>query len=417
MKKRCQITLFIILGIVIFIIIALLFYITSYTAKKETKEKIAKSEEVPLALQPLKEYVIACLDKTTKDALFLLGKQGGYIYESQGGTVADYLGAIRPLPSREGSLYVNYNGYIVSYGIYPPRFDIGFYAAKPPEYPWIKFPYGTALLTAKNYQGYFGLNSLPRLLKTEGPHSIQLQLETYINNNMQNCTDFSVFKEFKVTGGAIKTDVAIAENDVAINLYRPLDVKVLAGGETKKISEFGVNQKIRLKTIYNFAREAMINDISVIDFDISTNDEGSLAIDVLPDVNDKGDDMIVAKDELSLLKGRPYEFQFARHNRYPALFYIKQPASTFEQGDIIYKSNITEKPEALDPDEDIIDMGSSFKFFHPINNQELPYEISPVDVQRKCRPDDPQNLTIRVSVTDGNLIDYQDVAIPLKCPQ
>src|SRR3989338_5292014 len=118
MKKRCQITLFIIIGIVILIIVGLLVYLATYITKKGIEKEITKSEKIPLAAQPIKTYIETCLDKTAKDAIILIGKQGGYIYNSQGGTLIDF----KTLD--ENAFFINYESNIISYNIFPSRYKI-----------------------------------------------------------------------------------------------------------------------------------------------------------------------------------------------------------------------------------------------------------------------------------------------------
>ena len=70
MKKKSQITLFIILGIVV---LGLFFFIFI------TPNKDINSNVVAFEKSTINNYITSCLKQTSEDALFLLGKQGGNI--------------------------------------------------------------------------------------------------------------------------------------------------------------------------------------------------------------------------------------------------------------------------------------------------------------------------------------------------
>ena len=84
-KKKGQITIFIILGIIIVISMGLLFAAN------------IKSEFSPILYDSkVKEYVTSCLEQYTNDGLELIGKQGGKLNSDEG---------------------ISYEGYKVPYGI------------------------------------------------------------------------------------------------------------------------------------------------------------------------------------------------------------------------------------------------------------------------------------------------------------
>ena len=87
---KSQVTLIMIIGIVILIVAVLFIYISKNSGKKVRESSIKEVHETSLEMQPVKELVSGCLDKLAKDAVVLLGSQGGYIYESQGGSFVDF---------------------------------------------------------------------------------------------------------------------------------------------------------------------------------------------------------------------------------------------------------------------------------------------------------------------------------------
>lgn len=74
MLKKSQITAFILMGILAFIIIGAIGYVTS--------SKYSKEEPVPNSMELIKRYVNDCLKETAENAVMLAGVQGGVIYFS-----------------------------------------------------------------------------------------------------------------------------------------------------------------------------------------------------------------------------------------------------------------------------------------------------------------------------------------------
>ncbi len=409
MKKRCQVTLFIIIGIVILVIVGLLIYLTTYVTKKGIEKEITKSENIPLAVQPIKTYIETCLDKTAKDAIILIGKQGGYIYENFGG-----LG----LPPLLNGAFVDYDNNIYSYIIYPPMTEDFPFSSKPPNYPWINFPIDPyPPYREEVFAGDFGLLTLPPL-EGLGQMSIQYQLMTYIKNKIKDCMEFNVFEEqgFAVEEkGKLTVDVAIATTDIAVHLNYPLEIKSLTTEETTEISDFYINPKVRLRGIYGFVKELVSNDKNKINFDIS--DRENYRDDMTTQIrrgdgtdNKNYNDIITIIDNKLLLKDKPYEFNFARRNRRPALYFIKpiNPATNmFHENDWIYESNITKNPQAIDPDED---ENLVFKFDPEGTADSLPTQITSF-YELLCNQNG--KIIIKTSVEDDEgLEDYQNIEVP-----
>ncbi|MAE43233.1 hypothetical protein CMO93_05655 [Candidatus Woesearchaeota archaeon] len=80
MRKRGQISIFILFAVIILISIGLLSYI-----KEGTGKEVEKSTEIPLDLAPVKNYFDTCIKTIGEDALVLFGLQGGNLenFESQ----------------------------------------------------------------------------------------------------------------------------------------------------------------------------------------------------------------------------------------------------------------------------------------------------------------------------------------------
>ena len=71
MDRKGQVTLFIIIGVVLLMLIALIFFIV------RSQEAIkAEQKELPT----IRHYIENCIEEVSYDAAYLLGQQGGYIY-------------------------------------------------------------------------------------------------------------------------------------------------------------------------------------------------------------------------------------------------------------------------------------------------------------------------------------------------
>ena len=303
MNRKSQITLFVIIGILL-IFVAGIFFFYAKTILTNLPEQEIKG------IEPINNYIINCIDQTATTAIELAGKQGGYIFESQGGLVKDFSDVYK------GKFFIPYtdqNGitYKVAYGISKRERDYGtIYKADTPEYPWIGFPGDPP-----NYKGLFGDSELPVLYKKDGPFSIQAEIESYVNNKTAECLDFSVFEDYEITAPEnFKTEVTIAKNDVVISLDYPVQIKT--GTQTRNLNEFNVKKNIRLKAVYDFTKDLINLDNTDISFDIEKS-SGGIYSDRKEDVYEH-DDIIIVKDQRSLLGNRPYEFWFARQNRPPA---------------------------------------------------------------------------------------------------
>ena len=152
-KKRGQATVFIILGLAILLAIGIVAYLNIRV--------IEPSAISPEELSSVQLYVESCLQKTANDALSLAGKQGGYVYLNQ----------FPPMPAG------------INFG-----------------YPLLTIYNGAVKIPYWFYQDSSGIDKLqiPQLSKQrDGDNSIQDQLETYVEQNINNC--LQNFKDFPQT--------------------------------------------------------------------------------------------------------------------------------------------------------------------------------------------------------------------------
>ncbi|MBA3064292.1 hypothetical protein FP803_02535, partial [Candidatus Woesearchaeota archaeon] len=325
-KKRAQVTVYIIIGLIILFLAILMFYLRGRTEGDMGMQEIVRAQKIPIEARPITNYVTTQLDDATKKGLYLVGMQGGYIYESQGGPILD--------PIEEGSDFIYYNDYTVSYGIYKQTQESSyFYFPDPPRYPWDNFPcifyedcVGARIMLDL---GSFGTKNLPPLDGPD-PYSIESQLRLYITNYLRENIDLTIFDKqgFEIDADInnINVSVIIGENDVIAFLEYPLGINKTITNTITNVSYFYTNPQIRLKKVYKFVEDIIKNDIVNIIFDIDNpnNDGDDIWIEKIENAYEH-DDLIVIRDNKSMLYAEPYTFQFARENRNPALHLIYLP--------------------------------------------------------------------------------------------
>ena len=388
-SSKSQVTMLMIVGLVLFIIISLVLYLSKSAVKKQSQQNIKKSQESSIDTQPIKELVSGCIDKLAKDAIVLLGRQGGYIYSTQGGTLIDYA------DTDEGLFFVKNNNLNVAYNILPPKFAAPPYSSESPDYPWLTFPYRTADSNEEIFDGFFGISNMPPLNSSEGPNSIQTQIETFIDSNMAECTHLKTFEKqgYEIIMQPSKTSVNIGSGGVSIKSKIQITINNPKTNEIFNLQDFSDNVNIRLKDVYFFAKEMVENDIKNIKFDIDDprNDRDSIRVKTFKNAF-SSDDIIIVTDEESLIYGKPFEYIFARKNRNPALYYIRNNVFQFPSGFMITYADLLQNSilRAEDPDED-----------------DYTFTITP---QLPRLLNAPQ-INFKVEVSDGRLSDYQIITV------
>ncbi len=188
-NKKAQIALFLILGFIIVIAVSFTLYIKNI----QKNDLIEKSSELSVEFQPVKNFIESCIDKTSKEGLYIIGYQGGYI----------------SLPEKS------------TFELIP---NIPYYA-------------------------YEGMNSVPER------EVIESELNFYIKNELKSCfEDFKILKELgyliNLDGFEIKSNI---NEDVVVegnfNLYIEKD------GAKQKLEKTSTKIYIRIGVLHNIAKK------------------------------------------------------------------------------------------------------------------------------------------------------------------
>jgi hypothetical protein len=406
--KKSQITLFIIFAIIILFITAIIVY---YIVDPKN---LPVEDPVTNVVNSFKTSILTCIEKSTIDGLFYVGKQGGVIYDYQIKNTATYFGPpfysygefVLPLLEKKNDNFIFYN---VSYGIIRSinEFETPFY------------PYGFEKLVQNpktinsNYINIFGNYPIPGpftpLCNPTGKNaidqpgivffcttygsmysknSIQDYLETYITNKTIECMNSLVFygiNNIYLNENDVFSEVTFSNNEVLVRTYIPYTLEINENNIIK-LGYFNIDVKNRLKLIHELAEKLIENDVNNIFFDI-IKDSGKINdCRNWPETNSKClkegmsvskiknpclkynqvncpikgnyDNILVITDNKVLLNSESYNFYIAIQNRKPALDLIYDDSRLKEGFDIVgvVGERLIIDPKGYDPDEDYHDI-------------------------------------------------------------
>ncbi len=180
MKKRGQVSVFIILGIVIVVVLGSVVYLNNSSIKDKLIKQNINEEFVPV-----KNYFDSCIKDVTLQGANVLGSQGGYITIPQ-----DNL-PVNPIEPFSNRLQVFGNDAV-------------------------EVPYW-------DYETNNGIQ------KTQIPNKQDMEkdLQNYISNNLNNClTNFTSFQDYEINGfNNFQTTVKIEDEKIFVDILSKLSVK------------------------------------------------------------------------------------------------------------------------------------------------------------------------------------------------
>jgi len=225
-SKKAQITFFIIIGIILLISLVTFIYITYLPSPEEKAELTEFIEEVPVEFQPIQSFVQQCLYDTSVRGLEEIGRHGGYI---------------SPDDSR-----------LVFNNLEPTEAD-GFYIF--PNDARTAVPYWLYFKSSNNCRSGCQCASMkPPLYNEFGPKSIEAQMNSYIESNLQYCIrDFLSFrgKGIDIEAGNLKSDIIVRQSDVFASLKYPIAAD--ANGVKSEFESFYAVVPVNLRLIYELA--------------------------------------------------------------------------------------------------------------------------------------------------------------------
>ena len=214
MKKRGQVTTFIILGIIIVALLIGTFYLSSYGLKTRfeiEQAKISVNEE----FIPVKNYFDSCIKSISLEGANIIGLQGGYINIPR-----DEL-TVNPLVPFSNKLQIFGNDAL--------------------EVP---------------YWFYETANGIQKV-QVPDKKDMENELQNYIKNNLNNClVNFTEFQDYKINGFSdVKTEVTIDDEKIFVKVLSKLTAN--HKGLTQEFDKFLITLDVPLGKLYNKAKEIL----------------------------------------------------------------------------------------------------------------------------------------------------------------
>jgi len=206
MRKKSQMAIFFLVGLVVLASFGIIYLATSNVRKASPKTATGGEGS------SLQSYVQSCLDLTSKNAVWLAGRYGGYVY-----------------PTYPPVMQTDYGTFVYDY-----EYD------DTPDIPSSSLVY------------------LPSL------NEIEQQISAYVSNEMIDCVNFRQFRQqgYAVSSGFPIARATIAENNVVVELNYPIEMS--RGTEKIRIENFKTTVNVRLKDVYNRTEE-IINAVGISD--------------------------------------------------------------------------------------------------------------------------------------------------------
>lgn len=251
MKKRGQVSLFVLLGVLLVAGSGILLF-ANHEDQKDIVPEIYKQEKVPREFEPIKKYVDDCIYKSAVTGIKKAGEKGGYVemddfeINTESFNIFDEVTESDAVRFSEGSDYA--------------------------------IPYWWHLYSRNDCTGVCQYSTKRPELR-ESYNSIEKQLERYITKEVKACVnDFEIFKEegYEIEQlEDIYADVVIGEKSTIVLVDYPIKGKK---GSTAEFSKYYTEVGINLQKIYNLASSiaAVEQDLNFLEH-ATTNLIGSFA--------------------------------------------------------------------------------------------------------------------------------------------
>ncbi|MBN1644463.1 hypothetical protein JW851_00285 [Candidatus Woesearchaeota archaeon] len=214
-NKRGQVTIFIVIGLILLLAVGITIYLYSVQEPRVIEQaELPRVQQVPIEAEPIRQYVRACIEETAKESLIKLGEHGGYI---------DTTGfAYNPIEPTEGTaVQFSKNSELI-------------------------IPYWRHMDSPNTCFSNCQFDS-----KRPTIQQIKKQLETYMNQNIENCLgNFEAFPEYIFSKTKPpQTTVTIGQKNIVFYVEYPLHAT--KGTTTFEIPDYATNIDLNLKEIYD----------------------------------------------------------------------------------------------------------------------------------------------------------------------
>ena len=334
-KKRAQLSVFVMIGIVLFVAFIFLFSITYALSKGRLNSQIKQMASKKDIVDSLKTNLQSCLKSSADKGLLLIGKQAGFIFEEQGGNSKKTDVAFEEIDNKNRFYWLLKNSWDM-----------------PPGYP--------------QYENNLGFAQIPMLQKEDIPKEqqgfkpkypfIKDELAKYMQYDFKQCVNLSYFENegMQIKEKGFSLEITFADDGTNFYLNYPLDVTMESYTEQiTKIPPY--KSDIRFKRMYEIAKNLVNEDKTNLLFLFENDIVNGFRYNplspavVVSKIPGKDYDMITVTDNKRKINDKPYQLVFLRQNRNPVLKYVPDIS-------VNISDTIDFQPFAFDPDEDDINI-------------------------------------------------------------
>lgn len=255
MKKRGQVTLFVIIGFVVLIVAGLLIYLVSNSVVEEVPTEDILDQNLDARIAPLVNDISFCIESLAKEKLVELGSTGGFVIEN-------------PEIYRTDLIPEYANNALELF----PESDV--------IYPfWYEMTSGPDCVSCD-----FAIHR--PFLKGDAQNTIESIVEDYVDENILDCMDnFDTYKDiFDVEYEVPESAISFNADDTTIFLDWPMTVDVLSEDSvTIDLDAFVGKLDLRMSGIYDLATnilyEVIIGKQALDDLAIQVSDYGGFGAD------------------------------------------------------------------------------------------------------------------------------------------
>jgi hypothetical protein len=285
MKKWAQITVFIILGIILFFFFFYIFQVKKTTVETVTEKEVEDSVDTAIDIVPIKSYFEQCLRDISENAIYKIGLHGGYILPEGD---SDY--------DEEGTSQYGSNGYITDEHGYSIPYYLDGNVRTIPSIADIETRLAKMIITTFE-------NCFTNYNFTEQGFNLSKEVIDFKSVNY----DYSEL--------SVDSKVIFTEQDTQIQIKYPFIIQKMDA--VMRFSEFSVTIPIRFKKAYDIVN-TLVNNIQQSDYyDITASCSG---LDEKHMINvytlDNGIVQIVDFSAYFIYIQHSYKYQFAIKNEY-----------------------------------------------------------------------------------------------------
>ena len=318
-EKKAQVTTFVILGFMMFVIVLFMLFLVNLTADQRAQREAIRTAQEQLDSSNVYYYVQTCLDAAVTEAIDEIMLQGGTLFEEQGGPTKINEPGKTHIPvtldfstqNQEITKKINTTYSITRIN---PCDLIGPFDTIPPRYPRHRTRLNELFSTYQSYfscsldrvhktdySGFFGYNNLTRLCYYESenqqnqPNFLSPCRHNFIRDNEENesietllkertkellgrCVDFDLLEDLQGHEYQLsqeeepKIEIILNRNALSVRASYPFDLTFRESETTSFRHDFNYVSSLRITKLHNFALALLSAETKFYNFNINNFD-------------------------------------------------------------------------------------------------------------------------------------------------